>query len=92
MATTLIELKTELEAARDALQAQAAPLHAKAEALRAQIAPLDAELRAVEKQIKDIERPKLRDLLTDLAKITRALKPPATKKLPAEPPPAEPPA
>jgi uncharacterized coiled-coil DUF342 family protein len=92
MASKLTELRTELEALRDAVQTETAPLQAKADALRAQIAPLEAELRAVQQQIKAVEaKGNLRDLMVDLSKINRALKPAPTHRLVnGEEPPAPP--
>lgn len=96
MATSLTELKKELEAARDGLLAQTAPLHAKADALRAKIQPLEDELRAVNQEIKRIEQPGLNAISRDIAGIARAM---GARTLvngepaaPPEPPPETPPA
>lgn len=94
MATTLAELKTELEAKQAAALAEITPLQQKVDALRAKIQPLEAELRVAQKALSDAEtRTRSRALAIDIAKLQRVLRPPTRRLTNDGPaPPAKPPA
>ena len=89
MASTLAELKTELDAKLAAAQAEVAPLQAKVDALRTKIQPLEAELRVAVKALNDAEtRTRVRELSVDVTKLRRVLSPPTRRLVnegPAEP-------
>jgi len=88
MASTLAELKTELEAKHAAAMAEVAPLQTKVDQLRARIQPLEAELRVAIKALNDAEtRTRVRELSVDVTKLQRAIKP-ATHRLVNDGPPA----
>jgi len=89
MASTLAELKTELEAKAAAALAETEPLQRKVDDLRAKIQPLEGELRVAQKALDEAEkRTRSRELAIEVAKITRVLRPPTrrlTNEGPAKP-------
>lgn len=72
IAAQLAPLRAELQAKRDAILTDLAPLYAERDALQAQIEPLRAKLREVQARIKPAEAP-LRDIGNELAAIERTI-------------------
>ena len=75
----LIELRDRLQAEKDEIVAKAKPHRDEYEALMAQIRPLEERAREIARQFQAIERPRLGEIDTQLARIARAL--PGTRVL-----------
>lgn len=67
------ELLVKLEAERNTIAQQSAPLRAERDQLNAQIAPLETRHRELTAQIRAIELPKLADLDNKIAALHRAM-------------------
>lgn len=66
-------LRSKLEKERDEIEAKAAPHRKQREALLAQIQPLEAKLREVDAAIKAAEKPRLREVGVQLARLAVAM-------------------
>jgi len=71
VATQLDKLRATLEAERDEVQRNVAPLYKRREALVKKIQPLEDELRKLDEEIKAVEKP-LYEISSGLATLARA--------------------